>query len=747
MVAMRDTVITSVLIPTTGLREALLRRAIASVRAQSRPPDEVIVVVDGDARSMRTVRSAVGASVDHVLCTGRRKGVSAARNLAARHSRGELLCFLDDDDRWKEAYLERALAQGIDFDIILTGFEKHNVLGIHPEKIPPETLEPGAFLRGNPGIRGSNLIVRRAFFEAVRGFDETFASFNDVDFGARAFALRRLRYRAVREPLVEYHAHQGERLSSRGAVAVLPGMQAFLARYEPVMTPDVCAEFRARSRRNWGIDPWDPEHVLARARWTPPARGGAAVPAALFHHLDVRLLEAVSQGDGRVDQVAAAVGELCAIRAESPEAFSIDRLRVVVITTDAPGSLEGLLASLQMALTRSRWRTRIAAGPFVDVLVVENDAGREVADAHRRWCAALRDSRIAVEFASVPDARRPLSTAAARAFAFRAIADRGWTPSTKEPVWILDEDFRFEQLIPSIERGFRIVQSPSLLHRMELLVNEHAGVDALVCGNSGAAPVPAPGLIRRQLRDILAARPGANTWTSQERAGAAAREADCYYDYGDSRADDDRPWQCAWWREDGRWEWGEVLRRLLRGLPVSRPAICVASARGDSLWGPFDPPLVAGGNTLLLSPRVLVPEWLETVRWRGFESRRADSVWCARAVCEGMTVRQVSIPLLHDRRPRGEGTVDELFRDAVTDALGVGAYRTMSRLGRLAPAEIATGANERLELTRDGLRACLTILSTEGQMADPSFTVPLTAMLRALLQRLLGVDVDDVACR
>jgi hypothetical protein len=746
MVAMHTSVNASVLIPTTGARGPELRRAVASVRAQSLQPAEVVVVVDGDHATMAAVQAAVGATVDRVLCTGRRRGVSAARNQAARHSRGEMLCFLDDDDRWKEQYLARAFAEGVEYDIILAGFEKHNAQGVHPEKIPPATLGAASFLAGNPGLRGSNLIVRRSLFDAVEGFDEDFVSFNDVDFGARAFALPRLRYRAVREPLVEYHAHPGERLSSRGATSILPGMLAFLARYESAMSPEVRAEFRDRAQRNWGIDPWEPDLVLARARRTISVAGTPRVIPALFHHLDERLLEGVARGDAEVNRVGAAVDELCAVRAERRDDCALERLRLVVITTDSPGSLEGLLESLRTALTRSRWRTRASTGPRVEVLVVENDVNQQTADAHRRWCAELNDPRIEVRFRPVPTIRRPLVTAAARGFAFRTIKDLGWTPSATEPVWILDEDFRFEQLVPSFERGFRAVPNPSLLHRMEFLVTAHAGVDALVCGNSGAAPVTALGLIRRQLRDILLGRPGAGAWPSPERAAAAARETDSYYDYGAHRTDAARPWQRAWWRDDARWDWQEVARRLLCGLPVSRPAISAANAHGETLWGPFDCPSVSGGNTLLLSPRGLAPEWLETARWRGYESRRADSVWCSRARREGLAILQVSIPLLHDRRPRGEGSVDELFRDAVTDALGVGAYRTMNDAGRLDSGPVAAFANQRLTRTRESLRESLEMLREAGPSAEAAFIDPLRQTLGAVARRLEEVVFDDIDC-
>jgi hypothetical protein len=155
---------------------------------------------------------------------------------------------------------------------------------------------------------------------------------------------------------------------------------------------------------------------------------------------------------------------------------------------------------------------------------------------------------------------------------------------------------------------------------------------------------------------------------------------------------------------------------------------------------------VSGGNTLLLSPRGLVPDWLETVRWRGYESRRADSVWCSHARREGLTILQVSIPLLHDRRPRGDGSVNELFRDAVTDALGVGAYRTMTDAGRLAPALVAALANERLERTLVSLRDSLAMLHEAGSSAEAAFIDPLTQTLGAVARRLEEVVFDDIEC-
>ena len=97
----------SVIIPTRD-RPDLLRRAVASVRAQTLSPTEVIVVDDdgGVAAAPPLADPAV-----QVVGNDRARGASGARNCGAASARGSVLAFLDDDDAWAPTYLATAVAK------------------------------------------------------------------------------------------------------------------------------------------------------------------------------------------------------------------------------------------------------------------------------------------------------------------------------------------------------------------------------------------------------------------------------------------------------------------------------------------------------------------------------------------------------------------------------------------------------------------------------------------------------------
>src|SRR6185312_28777 len=84
----------SVLIPVYNA-EAFVAEALASVFAQDYEPFEVIVVDDGS-----TDGSAAVVQADPRVRYFRQenRGPSEARNLAARHARGELFAYVDADD-------------------------------------------------------------------------------------------------------------------------------------------------------------------------------------------------------------------------------------------------------------------------------------------------------------------------------------------------------------------------------------------------------------------------------------------------------------------------------------------------------------------------------------------------------------------------------------------------------------------------------------------------------------------------
>jgi hypothetical protein len=711
----------AVIIPTTGNRPALLRRALASVHAQSPEPREILVIVDGPEAQVFDVHAQSAGLGASVLALGSHRGAGAARNHGARHARARYLCFLDDDDVWKPGYLAAVFADGPTFDLALTAFEKHTQAGARPEKVPPEVLSAEAFLVANPGLRGSNIVLTHELFWAAGGFSERLPSFNDMDFGLRLVAARPERYRRIAIPLVEYHAHEGERLSRRGARAIPPGLAGFLQEHGPKMDHRQEAAFRARAIDLWGIDPWALATLERRFEESLETGMMAAHFPGLLHAAETALLEATCRNDVEVDAYQVFIDRLCHAFERDGGTSRLRMLRIVVITTDTPGSVAALLGSLARALEQSRWRCQFE-GPLIELLFVRNDSDAEIEEEHGAVLQSWMNRRIAAGEVAVPARLRPLSLAEARAFAFGAARDRGWQPTPEQPVWFLDEDFRFEILAPSIEHWFRRIPGGSLLHRIEHLALHPGsqGIDALVGGNSGAAPVPALGTIQRQLIDLVSMNERARE-DREQALSTMLRRPDAYYDLTRDPGEElCMPVATAWWRSPGEWSWEDVVDRLMSGLPVTRPALPFIGATPASAWGHLEPAMIAGGNTVVLSARVLRPDRFAQVKWKDIRSRRGDTVWCIRCQQDGARIVRASFPLLHERVTRMSAPVyDRTIRDTLADALGVGLYETIAAVGRLDRASIEQRANRRLAALVENLSAAMTLLRSVVDVPVP----------------------------
>ena len=96
----------SAVIPTFNRGYCLLR-AINSILAQTTPVDEIIIVDDGsdDKTYDLLIKSELFDMPGRVptirYLYQENKGVSAARNLGIKKSKGEFIGFIDSDDLWK----------------------------------------------------------------------------------------------------------------------------------------------------------------------------------------------------------------------------------------------------------------------------------------------------------------------------------------------------------------------------------------------------------------------------------------------------------------------------------------------------------------------------------------------------------------------------------------------------------------------------------------------------------------------
>lgn len=103
----RDRIRISVIMPAYNV-EPFIRRALDSALAQTRPPDEIIVV---DAESTDKTAEIVKSYGDRVRYIWQRKeGISVGRNDGIKAAQYEWVALLDADDEWLPGFLEKQTA-------------------------------------------------------------------------------------------------------------------------------------------------------------------------------------------------------------------------------------------------------------------------------------------------------------------------------------------------------------------------------------------------------------------------------------------------------------------------------------------------------------------------------------------------------------------------------------------------------------------------------------------------------------
>jgi hypothetical protein len=180
----------SVIIPSYNAAK-WLRAAVASVRGQTRPADEIIIVDDGSSDGTDLLCREFGADVRYV----RREngGLAAARNTGVAASFGEWLLFLDADDVLLPDALAALSAAAADSDAgVVYGFVLQRQadptearLHGRPYAVGKQPAPAKAHFWWTPIPTAGCALIRRSLNEKVGGFDENFRQVEDAEYWLR----------------------------------------------------------------------------------------------------------------------------------------------------------------------------------------------------------------------------------------------------------------------------------------------------------------------------------------------------------------------------------------------------------------------------------------------------------------------------------------------------------------------------------------------------------------------------------
>jgi cellulose synthase/poly-beta-1,6-N-acetylglucosamine synthase-like glycosyltransferase len=158
-----------------------LQEAVASVRAQSVPAFEIIVVVDHNPELLAMARDGLGHVT--VIPSAGSRGASGTRNTGVSVSSGEIIAFLDDDAVASPTWLESLLPHFAGREVVGVGGRVEPIWAVsRPHWFPPEfDWVVGVSYRGMPqgvtpvrNVWSNNMAIRRRVFLAIGGFRDDF---------------------------------------------------------------------------------------------------------------------------------------------------------------------------------------------------------------------------------------------------------------------------------------------------------------------------------------------------------------------------------------------------------------------------------------------------------------------------------------------------------------------------------------------------------------------------------------------
>ncbi len=208
----------SIIIPCYNYAR-FLGAALDSVLAQTYPSMEVIVIDDGSPDNTGEVAATYGDSIRYIRQEN--QGLSVSRNNGIQLASHDFIALLDADDEWEPTFLESLMAKMLSlpdsFGLVACldykiGADGEPILDRRRDSLTGEVTNRDLLLKNRffPGA----VVVRKALFAEVGGFDPALRSSEDRDMWIRLSSVCRLWI--IPDKLIRVRKH-GSNMSGHGA--------------------------------------------------------------------------------------------------------------------------------------------------------------------------------------------------------------------------------------------------------------------------------------------------------------------------------------------------------------------------------------------------------------------------------------------------------------------------------------------------------------------------------------------------
>jgi glycosyltransferase involved in cell wall biosynthesis len=200
----------SVIIPTYN-RPDTLKRAIQSIKSQTYQSIEIIIVDDNSTADVDPVVSSLDNAV--LLKNDENRGAPYSRNKGFKASKGDYVNFLDDDDEILPTKIEKQVKLFQDSSKSNLGvvtcdveYQRSDIASVRKNRKKGWIHQD--LLRSYCVFGTETMLIKRAFFAKVDGFDESMPSSQEYDLGIRL--SNHCQYDYVPEVLARKHESENQ---------------------------------------------------------------------------------------------------------------------------------------------------------------------------------------------------------------------------------------------------------------------------------------------------------------------------------------------------------------------------------------------------------------------------------------------------------------------------------------------------------------------------------------------------------